>query len=157
MAEVRLGNGRLGGRAARNVIHDDARLLEDVAPVLPTTATGRRTISNSRNSKEGELLPGGRLLVSFHDDPGWDHSRLFLWPIDANTWIVLTPDGDKYAEKLLDYSKMRPLPFGEGETPEIGSVEFSRGWTLNDLSELVRDGRNLALCARTSMGLTQSS
>ena len=43
---------------------------------------------------------------------------------------------------------------GESETPEIGSVEFSRGWTLNDLSELVRDGRNLALCARTSMRLT---
>ena len=34
---------------------------------------------------------------------------------------------------------------GEGETPEIGSVEFSRGWDLNGLSELVREGRNLAL------------
>ena len=45
-------------------------------------------------------------------------------------------------------------PIGESETPEIGSVEFSRGWTLNVLSELVREGRNLALCARTSMGLT---
>ena len=37
--------------------------------------------------------------------------------------------------------------------PEVGSVEFNRGWTLNELSELVREGRNLALCARTSMGL----
>ena len=45
-------------------------------------------------------------------------------------------------------------PIGEGETPEIGSVEFSRGWTLNELSELVREGRNLPCCARTSMGLT---
>ena len=45
-------------------------------------------------------------------------------------------------------------PIGEGEAPEIGSVEFSRGWTLNELSELVREGRNLVLCARTSMGLT---
>ena len=41
-----------------------------------------------------------------------------------------------------------------GEMPEVGSVEFNRGWTLNELSELVREGRNLALCARTSMGLT---
>ena len=41
------------------------------------------------------------------------------------------------------------------ETPEIGSVKlFSRGWTLIELSELVREGRNLAYCARTSMGLT---
>ena len=30
-------------------------------------------------------------------------------------------------------------------------------WTLNELSELVREGRNLALCARTSMGLTYDS
>ena len=49
---------------------------------------------------------------------------------------------------------MRVPPTGEGETPEIGSVEFSRGWTLNELGELVREGRNLALCARTSVGLT---
>ena len=47
------------------------------------------------------------------------------------------------------------LLIGEGETPEIGSVELvNRGWTLNELSELVREGRNLALGARTSMGLT---
>ena len=78
----------------------------------------------------------------------------FLWPINANTWIVLTPDGDKHAEKCGDYSRMRVPPFGEGQTPEIGSVEFSRGWTVDELSELVREGRNLALCARTSMGLT---
>ena len=47
-----------------------------------------------------------------------------------------------------------PLPPWWGEMPEVGSVEFNRGWTLNELSELVREGRNLALCARTSMGLT---
>ena len=40
---------------------------------------------------------------------------------------------------------MRVLPIGEGETPEIGSVEFSRGWTLIEFSELVQEGRNLAL------------
>ena len=88
---------------------------------------GRGAISNSRNSQAGELLPGGRLVVNFHDDPGWDHSRLFLWPIDANTWIVLTPDGVKYAETFSDYSKMRVPPIGEGDTPEIGSVVSSRG------------------------------
>ena len=45
-------------------------------------------------------------------------------------------------------------PLGGGEMPEVGSVEFNRGWTLNELSDLVREGRNLALCARTSIGLT---
>ena len=93
-------------------------------------------------------------MVSFHDDPGWDHSRLVLWPIDASTWIILTPDGDNYGEKCGNYSKMRAPPNGDDETPEIGSVEFSRGWTIDELSEMVREGRNLALGARASMGLT---
>ena len=135
-------------------MRDDARLLDDVAPVLPTAAIGRGTISNSRNPQAGGLIPGGRLVVNFHDDSGWDHARLFLWPIDGTTWIVLTPDGDKYAERFADYSSMRVPSLGGGEMPEVGSVEFSRGWTLNELSELVREGINLALCARTSMGFT---
>ena len=55
-------------------------------------------------------------MVNFRDDPRWDHSRLFLWPINANSWIVLTPDGDKHAEKFGDYSRMRVPPVGEGDT-----------------------------------------
>ena len=39
MAQVHAGIGRPGGRAARNVVRDDARLLDDVALVLPTAAT----------------------------------------------------------------------------------------------------------------------
>ena len=35
---------------------------------------------------------------------------------------------------------------------EVGSVEFSRGWTHDELSELVREGRNLALNAQSSVG-----
>ena len=153
VAEVHPGNGRPGGRTARNVTRDDARLLDDVAPVLPTTATGRATISDSRNSQAGELLPGGRLVVNFYDDPGWDHSRLFLWPIDANTWIVLTLTINM-RRKCRIIRRCEYLPIGEGQIRGDGSVEFNRGWTLNELSELVREGRNLALCARTSMGLT---
>ena len=57
VAEVHPGNGRSGGRTTRSVVRDDARLLDDVAPVLPTTAAERGTISNSRNPQAGELLP----------------------------------------------------------------------------------------------------
>ena len=58
VAEVYPGIGRPGGRAARNVIRDGARRLDDVAPlVLPKAAIGRGTISNSRNPQAGELLP----------------------------------------------------------------------------------------------------
>ena len=119
VAEVHPGLSRPRGRAARNVIRDDARVLDDVAPVLLSTTPERGSISNSRNPQAGELSPGGRLEVNFHDDPGRDHSRLFLWPLVASTWIVITPDGDKYAENFSDQSKMRVHSIGEGETPEI--------------------------------------
>ena len=45
-------------------------------------------------------------------------------------------------------------PVGDGDEPEFGSVEFIRGWTFEELSGLVRFGRNLALQARTAMELT---
>ena len=104
VAEVYPGSGRSGGRATRSLTRDDTRLLEDVALVLPSTTTERGTISDPRNPQAGELLPGGCLMVNFRDDLGWDHSRLFFWPIDANTWIVHTPDGDKHAGKCGEYS-----------------------------------------------------
>ena len=91
--------------------------------------------------------------MNSRDDPGWDRSRLFLCPLDANNRIVLSPVGDICAAKINDYSRVRVPPNSGGETPEIGSVQFSRGWTLDELSELVRDGRNRALNAQSSVGL----
>ena len=73
--------------------------------------------------------------------------------MDANTRIVLTPVGDMNPAKISDFSRVRVPPTGEGDTPEIGSVEFSRGWTLDEFSELVREGRNLALNAQSSVGV----
>ena len=64
VAEVHPGIGQTGGRASRNIIRDDARLLDDVAPVLPTAATGRGTISKSRNPQEGELLSGCEFVMT---------------------------------------------------------------------------------------------
>ena len=115
---------------------------------LSMTASERGTISNSRNP-QAALIPGGRLMKNFHDDPGLGP----LTAVNTNTWIVLTPDEDQYAEKFSDYSKLQCPPIGESETSEIDSVEFNRDWTLNDLSELTREKRNLCLCARSSMGL----
>ena len=155
VAQVDSARGRSGGRAARNLIGDDTRLLDDVAAVPSSTTIEKGKYHQLKQfaSGRGRAPPGGRLVVNFRDDPGWDHSRLFLWPVDANTWMVLTPDGDKCAEKFSDYSRVRVPLIVEGETPETGSVEFSRGWPLDELSELVREGRNLALNARSSMGL----
>ena len=119
MTENRPRTGRSAKRATRNIIRDDARLLDDAALVLPTAANGRRTISHSRNPQASELLPGGGLVVNFHDDPRWERSRLFFWLIDATTWIVRTPDGDKYAERFADYSRMRVPLLVEATCPRL--------------------------------------
>ena len=112
MAEVHPGNGLSGGRATQDIVRDDARLLDDLALVLPTLAAESGTTSNSRNPHaEAE----GRLVVNFHDDPDCDHSRLFPLPINANTWVVLLLTVIKYADKISGYSKMRVLSIGESE------------------------------------------
>ena len=34
-------------------------------------------------------------------------------------------------------------PLGGGDMPEVGSVEVNRSWTINELSELVREAMGL--------------
>ena len=145
------GTDRPKGRATRGLCRDDSLLLGDVASVMPSSVGGERATPDTRHPQVEGLIPGGRLVVKLHDDLGWDHSRPFLWPIDASTWIISTPSGDIYAQKFGVYSKVCTPPIGDDETPEIGSVEFS---AIDELSEMVREGRNLALGTRTSMGLT---
>ena len=154
VAEVHLGIGRPGGTRCRKWC---SRFCPSVGWCGACVADGS---DRKTNDLPFTLTAGGRTPPwrtssgDFFDDPGWDHFRLFLWPLDATSWIVLTPDADKYAERFAEYSRMRVPPFGAGTMPEVGSVEFNCGWTLIELSELVREGRNLALCARTSMRLT---
>ena len=71
VAEVHPGIGRLGGRAAQSVIMWHRLSCR-------RQRNSRGTISNSRCPQAGELFPGGRLVVNFHDDLGWDRSRLFF-------------------------------------------------------------------------------
>ena len=73
VAEVYLGTGRSGGRAARSLSRDDTRLLDDWAPALLSTTTERRTISNSRNPQAGELLPGVWCRISVTIRVGTTH------------------------------------------------------------------------------------
>ena len=49
VAEVYSRTGRSEGRAARRLTRVDTRLLDDVATLLPSTTTERRTITNSCN------------------------------------------------------------------------------------------------------------
>ena len=110
VADVHPRTDRPRRRATRGLRRDNSRLLGDVTPVLPSSTGEKRASPNPRHPRTEELIPGGRLVVGFHDDPGWDHSRLFLWPIDASTWISLLSDGDKYAENFVIIQKCARLP-----------------------------------------------
>ena len=59
VAKVHLGTGRSGGRATRKIIRDDARLLDDVALVLPATATETGTIPIHAIRKREKSSPEG--------------------------------------------------------------------------------------------------
>lgn len=73
------------------------------------------------NPLGGVLKQGDRLLVFYETDVVW-HARLLLALVDQNLWVILTPDGDIYAEEVsdgnMDWSAWRvwpmgsPVPFG---------------------------------------------
>ena len=102
------------------------RLMNDVMSVLPTTV-----IERGKDPSAGKLLPRRSSDGEFSCRIGTTHG-LFLWSVNANSWIVLTSDNDKYVEKISDYSRIRVLPIGESETPWLtllSSVVMS-WWTL---------------------------
>ena len=68
-------------------------------------------------------VPGDRCIVFFDGDDVY-HERWMIWPLGESQWMILTPDGDLYAEHL-DGSRpddgpmfSRPLS-AEGALPEM--------------------------------------
>ena len=53
------------------------------------------------NPLGGVLKQGDRLLAFYETDVVW-HARLLLALVDQNLWVILTPDGDIYAEEVSD-------------------------------------------------------
>ena len=91
--------------------------------------------------------PGVRGLVTFEDDPGWAHERLFLWPAAAaggepEGYFVYTPGGDMYVESLADYGSgvfptgRRGYPRG---VPQV--VAFNRPLEPEEMVELIKRAR----------------
>ena len=116
VAEVGTGHGRAGGRARPRVGGAAVAVVNDLRRSDPSTPQAE------------ELFQGGRLVVNIRDDPGLDHSRLFLRPVDAGAWIVLTLDGDKYAEKFDDYARVRvPRVTGPESDPSNSIVAGPSG------------------------------
>ena len=57
-------------------------------------------------------VPGDRCVVFFDGDDVY-HERWMIWPMGESQWMILTPDGDIYAERL------------DGSRPDDGPI-FSR-------------------------------
>ena len=73
--------------------------------VVAVVSDQSRSVSRSPPCAGGTST-GGRVVVNFRDD----HSRLLLWPVDAGAWIVLTLGGDMYAERCVNYARVRVGP-----------------------------------------------
>ena len=62
-------------------------------------------LSPSGAELRSQFRPGLRLLVSYETDPGWHHERVLLAPVIDDDWMVLTADGDVYAESFTAESE----------------------------------------------------
>ena len=69
-----------------------------MALVAGGAAARRGLDADGRESLLAQLLPGARIGVRFADDPHHVHERILGWPCAVNSWVVLTGDGDEYAE-----------------------------------------------------------
>ena len=96
-------------------------------------------------------MPGMRLLVAFEGDPGWHHERILQWPVADDRWVVLTGDGDSYAEGLDEYDSWIAVPTGATEYPiEVRNVvAFENVPSRSDLWRYIRQGKAEAhrICA----------
>ncbi len=109
----------------------------------------------------GVLSPGDQVLV-FYNDPTetkW-HARILLALIHADDWIILTPDGDIYAEQISggnpDLIAWRPMEL-DGSLPigiVVGQVYGFRN--LPDAAAMARltaEGQRHAAQERARRGL----
>ena len=62
------------------------------------------------------LRIGERILVSFRDDDVW-HERLLVTALTDKSWLIVTPGGDLYSEKVLNCDG--PLAAKDQRDPEI--------------------------------------
>ena len=86
--------------------------------------------------------PGMRLLVSYNSDPGWHHGRVVLWMISKTRFVVLTPDGDMYDERLRDHATVMIMT-GRLNYPDgvINVVAFEAALENADLADYITQGR----------------
>ena len=100
------------------------------------------------------IQPGRRFLVKFHDDPGFVHERVALWPLAASSaggpalsFAVLTSGGHAYEEAFSDYSGLHVLDNASADYPGrfvrgADVVQFSVPLTDDELGMEIAAARN---------------
>ena len=69
----------------------------------------------------------GETFLFWYDDDTVFHERMALWQVSGSTWMVLTPDGDMYAEDVAcgdpaaGPRRVVPLPSDGTLPPGLGA------------------------------------
>ena len=102
------------------------------------------------------VLPGSRGRVTYEDDPGWVHERVWLWPVSLTSYIVYTPDNDMYEEDQSDYES---VVMTSGRTQALAEVpnqvRFSRPLENPEMLELIKQARVMSGQLRGARGPIQ--
>ena len=105
------------------------------------------------------LRIGERILVSYRSDGVW-HERLLIRALTEKTWLIVTPDGDLYPEKVINCdgetgpSAMRRLVPGRGtgaarDIP-LGCVPVHRFATVPD-EDVLREAGHRRMLGSTKL------
>ena len=97
-----------------------------------------------RRSVLAASIRGRRGLVRYSTDPGWNHERVFLWPVAQDThgicsrWVIRAPGGHMYAESSEDWSFLRLLERNRYPADGIDLVHFEDA--IDDAASFSRRG-----------------
>ena len=95
--------------------------------------------------------------MTFEDDPGWVHERVWLWPVSLTSYSVGTADNDMYEEDQSDGATVMMSSSGRtqalAEVPNL--VRFSRPLENPELLELIKQARVMSGQLRGARGPLQ--
>ena len=107
----------------------------------------------------GGLKAGDRILVFYEGDTLW-HSRYLLACVERSQWIIVTPDGDIYAEEVSsansDWSAWRSWPVGGGMPLGVDPNmvhQFRPEPDAGALQQLIAEGEQHAQQERVRLGI----
>ena len=96
------------------------------------------------------LKAGSRGLVKYRGE-GRQCERFFLWPKNADQWLVHTPNDTTKFEHLNDYELLKEMTGQDSYPRDVESVEaYSEVVENGEMVELIQKGRKAARSARES-------